>query len=203
MPNGPEPLGAVVIAAGLSSRMGAFKPLLSLGNDTVAGHLLSTLRSAGVSVIVVVTGFRAPELEAHIRADDVVCVRNERYAETQMFDSVRLGFTEIAGRCRRFFFTPVDIPLFTTDTLRALLRCDAPVVYPVFGGVRGHPVLIDAALVPAILRFGGEGGLRGALAPFGPQSAAVEVPDAGIARDADTPEDFAALLEILEDRGGA
>ncbi|MBR5381404.1 MAG: nucleotidyltransferase family protein [Oscillospiraceae bacterium] len=194
--------GAVVIAAGLSSRMGRFKPLLPLGGETVVGRLLSTLRAGGVSVIVVVTGFHADELEAHIRADDVIFVRNERYAETQMFDSVRLGFAAIESRCRRFFFTPVDIPLFTVETLRALLKVDAPVVYPSWNGLKGHPVLIDADAIPSILDYRGEGGLRGALAAFGPQAAVVEVPDAGTAHDADTPEEFAALVELLEKRGG-
>ena len=194
--------GAVIISAGLSSRMGSFKPLLPLGDNTVIGHLLSTFREAGAVQTVVVTGFRADELEAHIRADDVFCVRNERYAETQMFDSASLGFREIYGKCRRFFFTPVDIPLFTVQTLNRLLLSDAPVVYPTFNGKKGHPVLISADIIPDLLKRGETGGLRGALSSFDAEAEKIEVNDVGILRDADTPAEFEILKEIYNNRRG-
>ena len=48
--------GAVVVAAGLSSRMKSFKPMLPLAGSTVIKTAISTLRAAGVTTIVVVTG---------------------------------------------------------------------------------------------------------------------------------------------------
>ena len=78
-------IGAVVAAAGLSSRMGDFKPLLPLDGDTVIGRCLSNLRGAGATDIVVVTGHRAGELARLLEDSGVTLVRNAAYAETQMF----------------------------------------------------------------------------------------------------------------------
>ncbi len=195
-------VGAVVIAAGLSSRMGAFKPMLPLGDSTVSRRLVSTLKEAGADPIVVVTGYRGGELEEHLKDLGVLFVRNEKYAETQMFDSACLGFEAIMGKCRRVFFTPADIPLFTADTLRALLITDAPVVYPAYKGETGHPVLISADILPQIISYAGVNGLRGAFRQFENEAKQIEVPDVGITRDADTPEEF-KVLESMVEQGSA
>ena len=58
--------GAVIAAAGMSSRMGKFKPMLSIGAISIAQRIVATFQQAGVSRIVVVTGYRAEELEWHL-----------------------------------------------------------------------------------------------------------------------------------------
>ena len=58
--------GALIPAAGLSSRMGRFKPLLPLGGSTFLDQLLHTMRAAGVGPVVIVTGWHAEEIEAHL-----------------------------------------------------------------------------------------------------------------------------------------
>ena len=89
--------GAVLAAAGLSSRMKDFKPMLPFGGSTIAGHIVTMLKDMGISPVIVVTGYRAEELEAHLSYAGVRFVRNERYRETEMFDSVKLGLLETAA----------------------------------------------------------------------------------------------------------
>ena len=79
--------GAVLAAAGLSSRMGDFKPLLPFGDTTIAFHVTSMLRRLGADPVLVVTGYRAEELEDHLKGTGACFVRNTRYRHTQMFDS--------------------------------------------------------------------------------------------------------------------
>jgi CTP:molybdopterin cytidylyltransferase MocA len=129
---------------------------------------------------------------------DVVCLRNPAYAETQMFDSARIGLRYLAGRCRRVLFTPVDVPLFSEGTVLRLLETETELAVPVHEGRRGHPILFSAALIPRLLSDGGEGGLRGALARSGAVETLVECPDVGMLRDADTPEDYRALLKFFK-----
>jgi CTP:molybdopterin cytidylyltransferase MocA len=178
--------------------MGEFKPLLpfraSLGG-TVIGTVVSTLRSAGIEAgnIVVVTGREAGRLEAALEPG-VRCVHNASYASTPMFASVRLGLAEARRRAERIFFTPADVPLFTKETLLRLLRSEANIVVPTHFGSPGHPVLLDARVVPKILEYP-EGTLREALAACGPEDR-VEVPDPGVLIDADTPSDY-ALSRLL------
>ena len=82
---------AVVAAAGLSSRMKAFKPLLPLADGTVIGAVITTLKRAGVDDIVVVTGYKADEMAVHLEKHEVRIVENKLYAESEMFDSIKLG----------------------------------------------------------------------------------------------------------------
>jgi len=115
-----------------------------------------------------------------------------------MFDSVRLGLERLAGRCDRLFFAPADVPLFSADTLDALLRAGDGVFCPTYRGKRGHPVLIPSRFISGILAYDGDRGLAGALEAVG-GAAQVEVPDAGILLDADTQEDYRRLLSFGED----
>ena len=190
-------IGAVVAAAGLSSRMGAFKPLLPFDGATVIERCLANLRAAGASAIVVVTGHRAAELEARLRGSGAVLVHNPRYAETQMFDSLCLGLRALPEDCRAILLTPGDVPLVKPETVRALLAAEAGFACPVCGGRRGHPVALDAAYRGALPAYDGEGGLRGAVTALGIPVTEVEVDDAGMPLDLDTPEDYQTALRLL------
>lgn len=188
--------GAVVVAAGMSSRMGEFKPMLSIGEISVAQRVVATLRQAGASRVVVVTGYNADELERHLARSGAVFLRNEAYRTTEMFDSALIGLKYMRDKCDRVLFTPVDVPLFTAATVRRLLDSGAELACPVCNGQRGHPILMSASVVQKLLSDSGEGGLKGALARCGVEEALVEVEDTGIFHDADTPEDFRQLLEL-------
>lgn len=188
--------GAVVVAAGMSSRMGDFKPMLSIGEISVAQRVVATLRQAGAERVVVVTGYNADELERHLSKSGAVFVRNEEYRTTEMFDSALIGLKYIRGKCDRILFTPVDVPLFTAATVRELLDSGAELACPVCGGQRGHPILMSPNVVDRLLRDSGEDGLKGALSRCGVPMTLVDVPDPGILHDADTPEDYRQLLEL-------
>jgi len=88
----------------------------------------------------------------------------------------------------------VDIPLFTVETAERLIASDADVAIPFCNGNEGHPLLIAADILPEILEYNGEGGLRGALNVRSTPPQYIPVSDEGILFDADTPEDFQNLL---------
>ena len=188
--------GAVVVAAGMSSRMGDFKPMLSIGSISVAQRVVATLKQAGAARVVVVTGYNAEELERHLASSGVVFLRNENYRTTHMFDSALIGLRYLRDKCRQVLFTPVDIPLFTAATVDALLTSGAELPCPVCGGTRGHPILMSANVIDRVLEDSGESGLDGALSRCGVPMTLVEVDDPGILHDADTPEDYRELLRM-------
>ena len=187
--------GAVIVAAGMSSRMGDFKPMLNIGSISIAQRIVATLHQAGVDRIVVVTGFNAQQLERHLANNGLVFLRNEAYATTQMFDSAKIGLGYLKDKCDRILFTPVDIPLFTALTVTQLMESGAELACPVCEGQTGHPLMIASSLVDAILADSGEGGLQGAIRRCGTEMKKIPVDDAGILHDADTPADYQALLE--------
>ncbi len=186
--------GAVIVAAGLSSRMGDFKPMLKIGSLSVVQHVISAFRQAGIQQIAVVTGRNAAQLREHLSDSDVIFLHNEHYQTTQMFDSAKIGLSFMKDCCDRIFFTPVDIPLFSPLTVKKLMESNSKLASPVHAGKQGHPLLMSAAVIDAILEDCGEGGLKGAVARLGLPMAHVEVDDAGVLCDADTPEEFQALL---------
>ena len=186
---------ALIVAAGMSSRMGSFKPMLSIGSISVAQRIIATLHQSGVRRIVMVTGYNATALERHLAGNGIVFLRNPDYETTQMFDSAKIGLSYLQDKCDRILFTPVDVPLFTARTVKALLDSGADLACPECEGQQGHPILIASSLLPGILSDSGEGGLRGAIDRCGAELRRIPVDDPGTFQDADTPEDFSALVE--------
>ncbi len=187
---------ALIVAAGMSSRMGDFKPMLNIGSISIAQRIVANFHQAGVDRIVMITGYNATTLERHLAGNGIIFLRNEKYESTQMFDSAKIGLQYLRDKCERILFTPVDIPLFTSTTVRALLDSGAELACPVCDGLQGHPIMIASPLVDGILSDSGEGGLKGALERCGAGMQEIAVEDAGVLHDADTPEDYRTLLNM-------
>lgn len=192
-------VGAVIVAAGLSSRMGSFKPMLPWGNTTVIREIIQKFKQAGVEKIVVVTGFRGEQLEQHLEGLQVQCIRNEYYDKSQMFDSAKIGFSELAGICQKVFFMPTDIPLFQVQTLKDLIQSNAELICPSWQRRKGHPLLMSDQILTHCIHYTGEQGLHGALASCGTPMEYLNVDDWGILYDMDTRQDYERLQAIQKD----
>ena len=188
-------VGAVITAAGISSRMGDFKPLLNIGSMSIVKRIVATLKQAGAENIVLVTGYNAEALEHHLAGSGIIFLRNEDYEHSYMFDSAKIGLAYLADKCDRILFTPVDIPLYTAATVSALLDSGAELACPMFDGQSGHPLLMSDYVARKILSDSGEGGMRGAITRCGVDMTDIIVDDEGILHDADTPLDYNRLLE--------
>lgn len=200
MKNENPRIGAVVLAAGYAARMGSCKSLLDIGGRTALRRVIGMLQKAGVEDLVVVVGCYREQVELEARACGVRTVFNERY-DDGMFSSVTTGAAALFGDMDAFFLLPVDIPMVRPAACRALKDAfiqGVDVAYPAFRGAKGHPPLIGSRLIPEILEWSGEGGLRGLLARHEERSRVVEVPDEGITLDMDTPEDYALLNAMAE-----
>ena len=186
---------ALITAAGMSSRMGSFKPMLNIGSLSVAQRVIATFRQAGIGRIVMITGYNAAVLEKHLSTEGIIFLRNENYACTHMFDSVKIGLEYLQDKCDAVLMTPVDIPLFTAGTVSALMKSGENLACPECEGKTGHPILIGSSLIPRLLTDSGEQGLQGALERSGAKMVRIPVSDPGTLHDADTPEDYSKLLE--------
>lgn len=193
--------GAVLVAAGLSSRMEAFKPMLPFGNSTISLHIVSMLKDMGIDPIVVVTGYRGDELQQHLSFAGVRFAKNERYEKTQMFDSVCIGIQAISRDCERMMILPVDLPAIMPDTIRQQLMIDAPIIRTMCHGEPGHPIMLWSQVAEKLCGYTGAGGLRGAIENSGIAITNLEVDDEGIYRDLDTREQYQELLDWNYQRG--
>ncbi|MBP2637629.1 MAG: mobA 1 [Firmicutes bacterium] len=186
----------LIVAAGYSSRMGRFKPLLPLGTKTVIETAVDSLLHGGITDIRVIVGYQAAELYPVLERLPVSIIENPNYA-AGMFSSVLAGLTTFAAEADAFLLLPGDNPLIRKRTIKDLLRCyrqtKAAVSYPVFNGERGHPPLIGAACFGDILASDGSCGLCHILEKFEQDSKDVAVADQGTLLDMDTQEDYTRL----------
>ncbi len=189
---------ALILAAGRSSRMGEFKPLLPLGKETVIERVISLFQEAAVAEILVVAGFGAERLIPVVERCGARWTVNEDY-DRGMFSSLQAGVRRLAPSCEAFFVLPADHPFVRPETVLSLMSAfrsgKGKICRPSYQKRWGHPPLIPAALVPAILSFDKPGGLRGLLSRYEGQTATVECDDPGILTDMDTREDFARAKE--------
>ena len=185
---------AIITAAGMSSRMGRLKPLLPLGDSTYIRHLISTFLRAGLEDIVVVGGRDFSALREHLTGIPVRLVYNEKYASSQMFDSVCLGLKARGKRDGGTFITPIDAPLFSEKTVLLLLRSSAEAAKPGRKGRTGHPLFLSSAQAERAEHYTGEEGLWGFLRTVPGGALAVETDDPFAFGDTDTPEEYAALI---------
>jgi CTP:molybdopterin cytidylyltransferase MocA len=189
-------LAALVLAAGYSSRMGQFKPLLPFGRSTVIESAVDCFSGAGIRNITVVVGHRASELQSLLERGQLRCVFNPAYNQG-MYSSVVAGLHSLPSEVEACFLLPGDMPGIQPDTIRRIAKeyaeTQAPILYPVLRGRRGHPPLISRPLFAAIVSGEGTGGLRALLAGYDSQARDLPVQDEGIHLDLDTPEDYARL----------
>lgn len=196
-------LGAVILAAGMSTRMGAFKQLLKIDGVPLIERVYQTMKRAGAEKIVIVTGFRAADIREAMAGENVTFVNNDNYATTQQIDSLRLGLGAFSVEYKKILVTPADVPLVTDKTVKLILNSKGAFVRPVYDGKPGHPVLISADLARVVNDYRGEGGLRGAIDSSGIAITDVAVDDIAITMDSDTPADFKALEELYKARSGS
>ena len=194
-------LAALVLAAGYSSRMGQFKPLLPFGRRTVVESAIACFREAGIGNVTVVVGHRAEELQPRLERLQVRSVFNPAY-DRGMYSSVVAGLRSLSPSMEACFLLPGDMPGVQPHTIRSMIeeyaQSRAEVVYPVLRGRGGHPPLIARALFAAIVEGDGAGGLRTVLARYDAAAHEVKVCDEGIHLDLDTPEDYARSSQGLE-----
>jgi molybdenum cofactor cytidylyltransferase len=186
----------VLLAAGRSSRAGVFKMAAELAGKPLLIWSLETM-NAHCPRVIVVAGFAAEKVRGLAAGrPGVEVVVNENFA-AGMLTSVQTGVRLI--RTRRFFLLPGDMPLVKASVFRKLLGCGAEIAVPVWGGRRGHPVLLDSRLIPDLLAEPPASSLGRFIARRGFET--VEVDDPGIVADLDDPGDLRRISARLDGGG--
>ena len=198
-------LASIILAAGFSTRMYDFKPLLPLGKYTIIENTIENFRQAGITDLTVVLGYRSDDLKPVLERSGVHWVYNKDYAQG-MYSSIVAGARFLPESIEACFVLPADMPLVSSQTITSLAAAysarEAAVVYPSFRGKRGHPPLISANLFPALFDWHGEGGLRRFLAHYESQVCEIQVQDEGILLDADTRADYEHILNVFAQQQG-
>ncbi|MFN2577779.1 MAG: NTP transferase domain-containing protein [Pyrinomonadaceae bacterium] len=188
-------VAALLLAAGRSRRMGAFKPLLPFGNRTVVDACIDSLRRAEVNDIVVVVGHRANELQKHLESSKTRFAINPD-ADSEMSASIARGVEQLVANAGAVIIALVDHPAVAPEAIGSLIdewKRGAKLVQPEYQGRGGHPVLIDFAYRSELLCLNPRTGLRSLFDAHRHEVRRLPVESPYVARDMDTWEDYLSL----------
>ncbi len=175
----------LVVAAGLSSRMGAFKPLLDLAGKPLICRTVKSLLQGGAEQVVVVTGRNQQAITG-----------TGKLSQTTMYDSIKLGLQQLPV-CDVVLFLPADVPSIRPETIGLLLhrweQTRPDVLLPVYQNACWHPPLIAGNQLAQLLQYHGDGGLKTALETLCENIETEIVPDVGCTLDADYQKDYAYI----------
>ena len=181
---------AILLAGGASTRMGQPKALLPIAGETFLGRLIG-LYAACCDPVIVVLGHQASGIRAGIQAE-VQWVVNAQ-PERGQFSSLQTGLRALPPGVD-CLFQPIDYPAVAASTIATLATTPGELVIPCYDGQRGHPVRISPVIVAELLMLPATGQARDVIRSHYPAAVFVEVADAGVVIDIDTPEDFARWI---------
>jgi molybdenum cofactor cytidylyltransferase len=189
-------ISVIVLAAGMSRRMGAPKQLLRAGETTLLERALHTVRQSHVDEIILVLGFGATEIRQSISTLGLRVVVNEGYQEG-MASSLRAGISTVGPQARGALIMLADQPFVLPSTLDRLIEYQQQmrpqIVIPTYKGFRGNPVLLDRSVFAEIASLQGDIGCRAIFGKHTENIAKLAVDDPGILLDVDTREDYEEL----------
>lgn len=197
--------GAIILAAGLSSRMVENKLLLPWRDgQAIVRHVTLKYVNASIEHIVVVTGRDAARVRAVLADLDVTCVHNPDFATGEILSSVKVGLRALAGDLglRRHkpvaacFIQPADMPCVPDEVIAQLAAAHEAGwnVAPRYEGRRGHPVLLDRAYWEAMLALAADAMPRDVIQAARARLRLVDVEDDGVLVDVDTREAYERVM---------
>ena len=190
-------VAAILLAAGQSRRMGAFKPLLPFGERSVIESCIANLQEASVDEIVIVVGHRADEVREHLKDRNLKFATNPD-PESEMSVSIARGVEQVSDDAKALLIALVDQPAVPSETIKQIIdewRRGSLLVQPEYDGRGGHPVLIDLKYRDDLRRLDPQRGLRAFFEVHRDEAHRWPVDSPYVARDMDTWEDYSQLHE--------
>ncbi|MBP1661378.1 MAG: uncharacterized protein H6P95_2570 [Candidatus Aminicenantes bacterium] len=197
---------AVILAAGESRRMGTQKLLLPFGDTTVVGAVRRTAQASRAGRLLVVLGADSAAIRGKLepsgktgasakagRIREIEFVVNADY-HLGMLSSIQAGFVALPTDAEAAVVMLGDQPFLASRVIDEVIGAyedgGRGIVIPTFGGRRGHPALIDLKYRDEVLALDPAEGLRGLMRAHPEDILEIDVGDANILRDLDTPEDY-------------
>ncbi len=181
----------IIPAAGLSERMGCWKLFLEYKGKTIIEHSIQNSMKNS-SQLIISGGYRFADLRKKIESiENVLIVENKDY-EQGMITSIKAALPFV--KTDKFFIALSDMPLVPPEVFYKMSRIDfSHVLFPVYNGRRGHPVLVSSILKNEILNASPKTRMKDILGKF-PVSE-IEIGNSNILFDIDTQKDYQKLLD--------
>ena len=184
-------IAAVVLAAGLSTRMGANKLLADLHGQPLLSVTIASAVAAGVDEVIIVTGHQASAVRAAVSNSSPRFVHNADFAQG-IVTSIKAGILAVQNFDAAFIMLG-DMPLVRPDDLKRMMAAfnveeGRTIIAPVQGRKLGNPVLWGKEHFPSLQALQGDRGGRSLLEAHRTDIVEIAIAHDGILLDADSPE---------------
>ncbi|MFC1869339.1 molybdenum cofactor cytidylyltransferase [Thermodesulfobacteriota bacterium] len=196
--NRPVNVAGIILAAGMSSRLGRTKQLLPYKGKTILAWVIEAAIKSRLKKAYLVLGHEADEIRRTLNYPDLTFVYNPLYEKGQGY-SIKYGIREVDESMDAVMFIMGDQPLLKPQTINKLIEVYAEkgglIVLPAFQGRQGSPVLFSRPLFLQLEKLSGESGGRVLFEEYADQITRVKLQDPGIYFDVDSEEDYLKLQE--------
>lgn len=194
-------VGAVILAAGMSTRMGRNKLLQKIGEEPLIARVVRIVAASPLDPILAVLGHQAVRTERVLTGFKCRIVYNAHYRDG-LTTSIRAGIGNLPADCAGAMIVLGDMPWLTTHLIDRMLATfhtygERSICVAAHNGRRGNPVLFARHYFPELLKLEGDIGARCVVVKNAAHVREVEAGDDGPLVDADTPDAFAAVCARL------
>ena len=190
-------IGAIILAAGMSVRMGEPKLLLPLRGKPLFRHAMDSIHGSSMQPIYLVAGKYMEEIRQHSEDyPELKIIHNPNYADG-LSTSLKLGVQSIKEHVDAVMIFLADQPLISLEVIQALIEkykeCKdegVRIVRPEYKGEAGHPILVDAVILKEFHSIKGDQGGKNIIKKNDAVTETVSFDNSMLGFDIDTPEDF-------------
>ncbi len=200
--NGRTEIAAVVLAAGLSRRMGSQDKLLTnIGSRTILQWTVKHVLESCFEEVYVVAGAKVDAYTELLKADDVTVLHNRDYEEG-MASSIRAGVAALGRHVSGAMILLADQPLLAPATINRFLQTflskKVRIVAASSGGRISGPAIFCKSLFSDLLQLRGDIGARQLFSKYQNEIQVVELcPEEAL--DIDAPEDIRLVRQRLQE----
>jgi molybdenum cofactor cytidylyltransferase len=190
--------GIIILAAGLSGRLGSPKQLLPYKNKTLLQYLIDEAKATSAASIIVVFGANAAAIQTVLQTETIHITINDDWNEG-MASSIRCGINElqkINPAIDAAILMVCDQPFVTAALLNNLItkhqQTNKLIVTSSYDSTTGPPALFHKSIFPELLQLKGDLGARSIVMKYANEVVTVSFPKGNI--DIDTVADYKTLF---------
>jgi molybdenum cofactor cytidylyltransferase len=193
-------ISAIILAAGVSSRMGKLKQITEIKGKIMIEIILEKVKAQPFYEIILVLGYKHELIQKSLKTRvDKVVINNEY--EKGISTSIKSGVLSISDDSEAFAIFLADQPFIKGETIKKIIeefnKRECLILAPLYNNEIGHPVIFHRKLIPEIMKLTGDVGAKTIIKKFKENAYFLEVDDEGVFIDIDTPEDLNETLKKL------
>jgi molybdenum cofactor cytidylyltransferase len=190
-------VAAVVLAAGMSTRMEGNKLLAQIEGEALVRRVVRSAEASRAQPIIVVTGHEHERVKTALAGIDCRIVHNSNFREG-LSTSLQTGIRAV-GECDGAIILLGDMPVISSSLIDKMISALDPenacaICVATFCGRRGNPVLFDRRFFPELQAMSGDVGARDVVAKYRELVCEVEAGNEGPLIDLDTSQDLERFL---------